>query len=254
MSSIETSVEMVQCKSKRLCEFQGELQMDAQAYATLFLKSLEQISKSYNIKYSKRAFCAYERLENIFWSANFLYGSFLVDGQLKITVNSQVKPYEFDVVQFSIIEPEKPHRITDSQRVNASFAAGSLQIDSNIYYFPCNDPVDFSERAEGYVRTIFDDLLKKRTIFLTSVMKSDGGLLPYLMNHWEDIPLEAGMAYLCKGDYAGAKRCFELAEKKQRIWMKSIGKPGRYLHLIFIDYCKAMESGVEWTKALLTKS
>ncbi len=225
--------------------------MDAQTYAALFWKSLELISKSYHIKYAKRAFCAYERLENVFWSADFFCGSFLADGQLKITVNSHVKPYEFDVIQFSIIDPQKSHRITDALRVNASFAAESLQIDSTTYYLPCNDPADFADRAEGYVRGIFDDLLEKRTVFLTSVMQIDGGLLPYLMNHWEDIPLEAGMAYLCKSDYDGAKRCFELAEKKRCIWLKSIGKPGRYLHLIFIDYCKAMGSGVEWTEALV---
>lgn len=225
--------------------------MDAYRYETLFWKSFELISKSYNIKYVKRAFCAYERLGNIFWSANFLCGSFLVDGQLKITVNSLVKPCEFDVIQFSIIEPQKNHRITDALRVNASFAAGSLQIDSNIYYFPCGDPADFAEKATGYVRTIFDDLLERRAAFLSSIMQNDGGLLQYLMNHWEDMPLEAGMAYLCQSDYNGAIRCFELAEKEQRIWMKSIGKPGRYLHLIFIDYCKAMQSDVEWTEALV---
>jgi len=225
--------------------------MDAQMYAALFFKALELISKSYNMKYTKRAFCAYERLEDVFWSANFLCGSFLADGQLKITVNSQVKPCEFDVIQFSIIDPQKPHRITDALRVNAAFAAGSLQIDSTTYSFPCNDPAGFSDRAEGYTRAIFDDLLEKRTAFLTSAAQIDGGLSPYLMNHWKDVPLEAGMAYLCKSDYDGARRCFELAEKKQRIWMKSIGKPGRYLHLVFIDYCKAMESGVEWTEALV---
>jgi len=101
------------------------------------------------------------------------------------------------------------------------------------------------------VRTIFDSLLEKRAVFLTSVIKNDGGLSPYLINHWEDFPLEAGMACLCKSDYAGAKRCFESAEKRQCIWIKSIGKPGRYLHLIYIDYCKAKESGIEWTEALV---
>lgn len=225
--------------------------MDAQTYAALFWNSLELVSKSYHVKYAKRAFCAYERLENVFWHANFLCGSFLADNQLKITVNSQVKPYEFDVVQFSIMEPHKTHRITDALRVNASFAAGSLQIDSATYIFPCSDPVDFANRVEAYVRVIFHDLLEKRAAFLTSVTQNDGDLSTYLINHWENIPLEAGMAYLCKSDYPGAKRCFELAEKKHCIWMKSIGKPGRYLHLIFIDYCKAMESGVEWTKALV---
>jgi len=225
--------------------------MDAHTYETLFWKSLELTSKSYHVKYAKRAFCVYERIGNIFWSANFLCGSFLIDGQLKITVNSQVKPYEFDVMQFSIIEPQKSRRITDALRANASFAAGSLQIDSNIYYFPCGDPADFAEKATGYVRAVFDALLEKRTAFLSSVTQSDGGLSPYLMNHWKDMPLEAGMACLCRSDYNGAIRCFELAEKERRIWMKSIGKPGRYLHLIFIDYCKAMQSDVEWTEALV---
>lgn len=225
--------------------------MDAQTYAALFWTNLELISKSYNMKYSKRAFRVYQRLENVFWSAAFFCGSFLVDNQLKITVNNRVKLYESDAIQFSIIEPGKKHRITDALRVNASFAAGSLQIDTNTYYFPCGDPADFADKVEGYVRTILDDLVEKRTAFITSAIQNDGGLSQYLMNHWEDIPLDAGMAYLCKGDYHAARRCFELAEKKRCIWMKSIGKPGRYLHLIFIDYCKAMESGVEWTEALV---
>lgn len=225
--------------------------MDATTYSSLFFNSLELISKSYDLKYSKNAFCAYQKVGDVFWSASFICRSFLVDGQLKVTVNSRIKPYGIDEIQFSIIGPEKKHRVTDAMRVNASFAAESLQINSEIYYFPCGDLADFTAKVEGYVRDIFDDLLKKRTTFLTSVMSSDGGFLPYLMNHWEDIPLEAGMAYLCNKDYSSARKCFELAEKKQLVWLKSIGKPGRYLHLIFIDYCKAMQSGIEWTNSLV---
>lgn len=225
--------------------------MEAETYERLFLTSLEMVSKSYNIKYSKAAFCAYQKIGDDFWSASFLCDVFLVDGQLKITVNSELKPCGFDEIQFSIIDPTKKHRITDALRVSASFAAESLQIDSKIYYFPCGDPTDFADRVEGYVRDILDELFEKRTAFLTSAMANDGGLLPYLMNHWQDIPLEAGMAYLCKNDYDGAIQCFELAEKKQIIWRKSIGRPGRYLHLIFIDYCKAMQSGVEWSDDLV---
>lgn len=226
--------------------------MEANAYIALFLNSLEAVSKSYGLQYSKKAFCAYQKLGDIFWSANFICGFFLVDGRLKITVSNRIKPCEFDAMQFSIIEPGKRRHITDALRVSASFAAGSLQIDSKTYYFPCGDPADFVDRAEGYVRAVFDDLLEKRTAFLASVMSNDGGLLPYLMNHWEDIPLEAGMAYLCKHDYNGARRCFESAEKKHCIWMKSIGRPGRYLHLIFIDYCKATQTGIAWTETLVT--
>ena len=225
--------------------------MEAWAYSALFFNTLERISKSLNIKYSKRAFCAYQKLEEAFWSANFLCGNFLVDSQLKVTVNNEIKHCDFDAIQFSIIDPGKKHRITDATRVNASFAAASLQIDSKIYYFPCSNTADFANKVEGYVRAIFDDLLEKRTEFLTSAMSNNGGLLPYLMNHWEDIPLEAGMAYLCKSDYNSAKRCFELAEKKRCIWLKSIGKAGRYLHLIFMDYCKAMQSDIEWTDDLV---
>lgn len=135
-------------------------------------------------------------------------------------------------------------------RVTASFAAESLQIDSKTYYFPCGDPADFADKVQGYVRTVFDDLLEKRTVFLTSIMSTDGGLSLYLMNRWEDFPFEAGMSYLCEGDYSAAKRCFELVEEKSCIVTKSIGKAGRYLHLVFVDYCKAMLSGVEWTDDL----
>lgn len=225
--------------------------MEACEYSTLFYDSLELISKSYHMKYSKRAFCAYQKLEDVFWEATFLCGSFLVDGQLKVTVTNKIKHCDFDAIQFSIIEPGKNHRITDALRANASFAAGALQIDSRIYYLPCGDTADFAGKAAEYVRAILDDLLGRRTEFLTSALSNDGGLLPYLMNHWEEIPLEAGMAYLCKGDYNGAQRCFELAERKQCIWRKSIGRVGRYLHLIFIDYCKAMQSGIEWTDTLV---
>lgn len=70
------------------------------------------------------------------------------------------------------------------------------------------------------------------------------------MNHWKEFPFEAGMAYLCKNDYRATKRCFELAEKNHCIVTKSIGEPGRYLHLVFIDYCKAMLSGVTWSDDL----
>lgn len=78
----------------------------------------------------------------------------------------------------------------------------------------------------------------------------NGGLMSYLMNHREDYPFEGGMAYLCKGDYSTAKRCFELVEDKNCIVTKSIGKAGRYLHLVYIDYCKAMLSGIQWSDDL----
>lgn len=223
--------------------------MDTTTYRTLFFNSLEPISKSYNMKYSRNAFCAHQRFGDIFWSANFNCGFFLVDSQLEVKVSSRVKPYDFDVIQFAVIDPEKKHRITDAMRVTASFAAESLQMDSKTYYFPCGDPADFADKVEEYVRAVFDELLEKRTAFLSSVM-SEGGLMLYLINRWEDSPFEAGMAYLCKGDYTAAKRCFELMEEKNCIVTKSIGKAGRYLHLVFVDYCKAMLSGVEWTDDL----
>lgn len=223
--------------------------MEATTYRTLFFNSLEPISKSYNMKYSKNAFCAYQRLGDIFWSADFFCKYFLVDGQLEVTVYSQIKPCDFDVIQFSIIDPEKKHRITDAMRVTASFAAKSLQIDSKTYRFPCDDPARFADTLEENVRKIFNDLIEKRTAFLNSNVSNEG-LLAYLISHWEDFPFEAGMANLCKGDYNAAIKCFELAEKNDRIVTKSIGKPGRYLHLVFIDYCKAMLSGITWSDDL----
>lgn len=225
--------------------------MEAETYERLFLTILEMVSESYNLKYSKRAFSVYQKVGNAFWSASFICGFFLVDGQLKITVTNQLKPYGFDEVQFSIIDPTKKHRITDAMRVNASFAAASVQIDSKIYFFPCGDPTDFADKVEGYVRNIFDELFERRNAFLTSAMANDGGLLPYLMNHWQDIPLEAGMSYLYAKDYSSARQCFELADKKHIICSKCIGSPERYLHLIFIDYCKAMQSGIEWSDDLV---
>lgn len=224
--------------------------MDATIYRTLFFNSLEPISKSYNAKYSKNAFCTYQRLGDIFWSANFNCGFFLVDGQLEVRVINRLKPCDFDEIQFAVIDPEKKHRIIDTTRITASFAAKSLQIDSKTYYFPCGDPTDFADKVEGYARAVFDELLEKRTAFLTSVMSTYGGFLPYLTRHWEDFPFEAGMAYLCKGDYSTAKRCFELVEEKNCIVTKSIGHAGRYLHLVYIDYCKAMLSGIQWTDEL----
>lgn len=224
--------------------------MDATPFRTLFFTSLEPISKSYNMKYSKNAFCAYQRLGDIFWSASFLCGFFLVDGQLEVKVYSRLKPCDFDEIQFAVIDPEKKHRITDTMRVTASFAAESLLIDVKTYDFPCGDPADFADKVEGYVRSIFDDLGEKQEAFLTSVMSTEGGLSPYLMHYWENYPFEAGMTYLCRGDYSAAKRCFELAEEKNCIVTKSIGKPGRYLHLVYIDYCEAMLTGVPWTDEL----
>lgn len=224
--------------------------MDTTTYRTLFFNSLKPISKSYNMKYSKNAFSAYQRLRDIFWSASFNCGFFLVDGQLEVKVGSRIKPCDFDVIQFAVIDPEKKHRITDALRVTASFAAESLQIDSKTYYFPCGDPADFADKVDGYVRTIFDDLTQERTAFLTSVKSTDGDISLYLMNRWEDVPFEVGMAYLCKGDYSAAKRCFELVEEKNCIVTKSIGNPGRYLHLVYIDYCKAMLSDVPWSDDL----
>ena len=225
--------------------------MDATTYSTLFFNGLEMISKSYNMKYSKKAFCAYQKLGDNFWSASFICRSFLVDGQLEVTVDSCIKPCAFDAIQFSIIEPGKNHRITDMLRVNASFAARPLQIDSKTYYLPCDNPANFSATLDENLRIIFSDLIEKRTTFLTSNVSNDDGLLPYLFAHQADFPFESGMAYLCKDDYNAAKQCFELAEKSNSIVTKSIGKPGRYLHLVFIDYCIAMQSGIEWSDYLV---
>lgn len=224
--------------------------MDAEIYSKQFYQSLGEISKSYKLKYSKTAFCVYKNLGDVFWSASFLCPSFLRDGQLEINVTNCLKPCAFDVVQFAIIDPEKKHRITDSLRVNASFKAGALQIEAKTYRLTCGDPDCFSLTVDAMVRTILEELIEKRTAFLSAVEK-DGGLIQYLAHHWEEKPLEGGMAYLCKHDYIAAKRCFELAEEAHNIWLKSIGAAGRYLHLIFIDYCKALQAGLEWTEALV---
>lgn len=225
--------------------------MEAGTYAALFWDALESVSQSYPIKYSKRAFCVYQKLGDVFWSAQFFCGSFLEDGQLKVTVSSGVKHCAFDAMQFSVIEPGKKRRITDALWVQASFAAGPLQIDGKTCRFPCASPEAFAARAGAHVRDILDGLLEQRTEFLASVSSKDGGLLSWLAERWEEMPLEAGMACLCREDYGGAVRCFELARQRQCIWRKSVGRPGRYLHLVFLDYCKVMQSGVEWTEDLV---
>lgn len=50
--------------------------MEANTYTALFFNSLEMVSKSYHFKYSKKAFCAYQKLGDVFWSASFICGFF----------------------------------------------------------------------------------------------------------------------------------------------------------------------------------
>ena len=166
--------------------------MDAAAYSKQFYERLGELSRASGMKYSKNSFCAYQRLGDVFWSAHFLCGFFLRDGQLEVTVFSQVKPLDFDIVQFSVIDPKETHRVTDAQRVNAAFAARGLLIGKTVYR----------------------------------------------------------LAHLCGKDWEAAERCFRLAGETGRYEQKSLGGPGRYLHLVFIDYCKAMRAGVAWSEEL----
>lgn len=219
--------------------------MDAETFRKEFYDRLALLSREFRLKYSKGSFCAYEKLGDLLWSASFLCGFFLRDGRLEVTAVSRVKPLAFDGVQFSVIDPGKSRRITDLQRATAAFAARALTISKTVYRLPCDDPGRIGEEA----RAMLQGLVKERDGFLGS-QALGGGLPAYLIEHWEKHPYEAGLACLCEGDYDTAKRCFELAGEKGDYEQKSIGRPGRYLHLVFADYCKAMLSGVEWTEEL----
>ena len=60
--------------------------MEATTYRAMFFNRLGPVSKAYNMKYSKNAFCAYQRLGDVFWSAKFMCNYFLVDSKLEVTV------------------------------------------------------------------------------------------------------------------------------------------------------------------------
>lgn len=220
--------------------------MDTAAFRKGFYSRLEEFSKASGLKYSKNSFCAYSRMGEIFWKAEFLCGFFLRDGQLEVTVVSRVKPLDFDAVQFSVIDPGKPRRITDTQRVTASFAARGLPIGKTVCRLPCAGPAD---PGEEQVQAVLRGVLEERDSFLGS-QALEGGLSAYLVDHWEKHPYEAGMAHLCGGDWDAAERCFRLAGETGRFDQLSIGRPGRYLYLLFIDYCRAMRAGASWSEEL----
>lgn len=220
--------------------------MDAAAYSKQFYERLGELSRASGMKYSKNSFCAYQRLGDVFWSAHFLCGFFLRDGQLEVTVFSQVKPLDFDIVQFSVIDPKETHCVTDAQRVNAAFAARGLLIGKTVYRLACDSPAGL--KAEQ-VRATLLEVIKERDAFLGS-QALERGLPAYLAENWDKHPYEAGLAHLCGKDWEAAERCFRLAGETGRYEQKSLGGPGRYLHLVFIDYCKAMRAGAAWSEEL----
>lgn len=220
--------------------------MDASNFSKQFYSHLGPLSKGFGMKYSKGAFSLYQRLGDVFWRTELLCGFFLRDGRLEVTAVSRVKPLSFDEVQFAVIDPGKTHRVTDAQRVAAAFAARALLIGKTVCRLPCAGSAQIEEEQ---VRAMLLGIIKERDDFLGSAALGRG-LSAYLMEHWEKYPYEAGLAHLCQKDWSAAARCFRLAGEKGCFEQKSIGRPGRYLHLVFIDYCRAMLSGVEWRSEL----
>lgn len=220
--------------------------MDAADHSKQFYSHLGPLSKRFGMKYSKGAFSLYQRLGDVFWQTVLLCDFFLRDGRLEVTAVSRVKPLAFDEVQFAVIDPGKTHRVTDAQRATAAFAARALLIGKTVYRLPRAGSAQIEEEQ---VSDMLLEIVKERDDFLGSAALGRG-LSAYLMEHWEKYPYEAGLACLCGGDYDAARRHFQLAGEKGCFEQKSLGRPGRYLHLVFIDYCKAMLSGVEWRSEL----
>lgn len=213
----------------------------------IFFKSLyaEQkiLSKEYGLKYASRFHGVYNIKDDFIWRARIIPGFLSKDNTLDLKMVVSCGAVCFDTMLASIISPTENVQITELNHAAGIYIGPILEISEKTYHFLC-------DTADEAIHSTADLLIKKALEIVLDFEKEKlckyGDIVTYMQSLKETQPMECGFAHLVKKDYPLAENYFRYAEESCKFWHISYTSKARLLHSILIDYCYAMQKGIEW--------
>lgn len=145
----------------------------------------------------------YKRTDPYFYDT-FWWPEEMASGRIGMTLDITVKYCRFDELQYGILCPGEEARFTDKLRANSGMLCRAAFPRMTQHF-----DFDGSEAAmPGLCEDLLDFLRDYCAGFLAMVEETYGDLDGYYIAHRDTMPRLAGLAFLDRGDAAGAADCF----------------------------------------------
>lgn len=209
----------------------------------------------------------YKRTDPYFYDT-FWWPEEMASGRIGMTLDITVKYCRFDELQYGILCPGEEARFTDKLRANSGMLCRAAFPRMTQHF-----DFDGSEAAmPGLCEDLLDFLRDYCAGFLAMVEETYGDLDGYYIAHRDTMPRLAGLAFLDRGDAAGAADCFsqpnmdgenstwwvpvETEEQRRRVLASGtcLCEHPEYTAVYrhrkdqFRDYAAALRAGLEWTR------
>lgn len=189
--------------------------------------------------------CIYKKENQYFWRVKIIP---YIQGQYTILID--IKLWQYDEFITSITHPNEPQHFTDKQRHQGFFAMKPYRIcrrDIDVPINPVTNTADMGQ-LELWCSEVFNDSIARIDSFIRSVESEYGGLNNFLIANATNDPLMAAFACAFAGEYRKAEEILLDAIKKQLRFERCFGSAQRDLSNVLLDYCKAQQTGENWTK------
>lgn len=207
------------------------------------IRELKILGKPHRIKASKCSLGIYQRQGDTLWAACILPKGSPGGPEVQLAVRLSIKPLAFDAVDRALLcDPGK--KLTDAVNANRHWAF--YDICEKTYVYSREQIVRGELTAAEIARQLLENALESLRQFREMVERKYGDLFRFFIAQKQELPMLAGMSFLHLGQYKQARECFEAAGATKKYWRLSIGRYGRYYHLVAIDYCRVMEANREW--------
>lgn len=209
----------------------------------------------------------YRMRDPYFFSAFYFWRDQAVTGgKVKIILDISVKYWRYDELQYSITDPESDFHFTDKVRANSSvMCRAALPRMERLFSWDGSD-----ETLPALCENVIEWITAYQMDFVETAEKEYGGLDAFYIAHETEYPLLAGLAYVERGLYADAERCFrypnmsyenltftvspETEEQKRRLgpygYRREQSFCYRNMKSVLIDYAVAKQRGLTWNRNL----
>lgn len=209
----------------------------------LIKKAFEPYAKSRKAK--STVGCVYKKEGDYYWVILMKPHS-----KYQCTIITGIKPWRYDELLNSIIDPDEKMHFTDLMRWNSYVAMDMYYINKRYYEYPDGSDEDNIpiESLEQWCGMIFSQEIEEIDKFVSEIeAKYDNMSEFYIANASIDI-LSAAFAYIDEQKYENAMRLLIKAREEGREYQRYYGSIDRDLREILYDYCKVKLEGGKWDK------
>lgn len=167
----------------------------------------------------------------------------------QFSVITTIKPWKYDELLYSIINPQTELHFTDKMRCESFAAMKPYQISRIDIDFPmeANTYRTKTEELNQWCTDVFQNAISTIDDFI-KMIDEQGGLNHYLIHNAEHNLLMAAFAYISCENFEQAEVCLKKAEEEKLLYNRCFGSMNRDLRDVLLDYCYTMQNGMEWTR------